>query len=141
MRPTLIIGAGGTGQLILTFLKAILEQRFGREWRQRIQLLAFDTAEETITIPNGNGAMVALENAAEFFHIGNVPVSGIKRNIDSQEAIRERLGAIMSKLPPVVLRSGAKQLRPFGLLSLLWNYALVSDQIRRALWRLAGRSQ
>lgn len=141
MRPTLIIGAGGTGQLILTFLKAILESRFGSDWRQRIQLLAFDTAEETIAIPNGHNTMIALENSAEFFHIGNVPVAGIKRNIDSQEAIQERLGPIMSNLPPVVLRSGAKQLRPFGLLSLLWNYSQVSEQISRALWRLAGRSQ
>lgn len=141
MRPTLVIGAGGTGQLILTFLKAVLEKRFGGAWRQRIQLLAFDTAEETIAVPNGSNTMIALENSAEFFHIGNVPVAGIKRNIDSQEAIQERLGPIMSHLPPVVLRSGAKQLRPFGLLSLLWNYAQVSEQISRALWRLAGRSQ
>ena len=141
MRPTLIIGAGGTGQLILTYLKAILEKRFDAAWRQRIHLLAFDTAEETIAIPNGSDTMISLENSAEFFHIGNVPVAGIKRNIDSQEAIRERLGPIMGNLPPVVLRSGAKQLRPFGLLSLLWNYALVSKQLSQALWRLAGRSQ
>lgn len=141
MRPTLIIGAGGTGQLILTFLKAILQKRFDNDWRQRIHLLAFDTAEETIAIPNGGNHMIALENSAEFFHIGNVPVAGIKRNIASQEVIQERLGPIMSNLPPVVLRSGAKQLRPFGMLSLLWNYTLVSEQIRRALWHLASRSQ
>ncbi|MCP4425335.1 MAG: hypothetical protein GY803_12640 [Chloroflexi bacterium] len=141
MRPTLVVGAGGTGQLILTFLKLILQKRFGDDWQRRIRLLSFDTAEETYAIPNGSGKLIALENAAEFFHIGNVPVAGIKRNIDSQAAIQERLGPIMINLPPVVLRSGAKQLRPFGLLSLLWNYTAVSEQISRALWGLAGRNQ
>ena len=140
MRPALIIGAGGTGQLILTYFKLILEMRFGPLWRQRIRLLAFDTAEEPFAVAGPDG-LVSLEPTAEFIHIGNVPIGAIKRNLGNQEAIQERLGPIMNTLAPVVLRSGAKQLRVLGLLALLWNYIPVSEQISQALWSLAGRGQ
>lgn len=140
MRPTLIIGAGGSGQIMLTCLKATLQTYFADEWYSRIRLLAFDTTEETFQIQSQTG-LVTLETGAEFFDIGDVPVSSIMRNIDSQAAIKERLGPVMSKLPAGVLRSGSKQMRPFGLLSLLWNHPTVNEQIRQALWRLAGRGQ
>ncbi|MBK8989885.1 MAG: hypothetical protein IPM39_28120 [Chloroflexi bacterium] len=140
MRPALIIGTGGTGQIILTYLKVILETRYGPLWRQRIRLLAFDTAEEPFSVPGPHG-LVMLEPTSEFIHIGNVPVLAIKRNLRSQEAIQERLGSIMNTLAPVVLRSGAKQLRVLGLLAMLWNYTAVSEQISQALWSLAGRGQ
>ena len=141
MRPALIIGAGGTGQQVITFLKAILLARFGpTAWKTKIKLLAFDTADEAFTVASPQGE-IRLEPGAELFNIGNVPVPSIMHNIEGLEAIRERLGPILPSLPPVVLRSGAKQLRPFGLLSLLWNYKLVNDELRRAIWILAGRDQ
>ena len=140
IRPTFIVGAGGTGQMTLTHLKNILQTRFGDAWSQKIRLLAFDTAEEAFVVSGDNGA-VSLEPAVEFISIGNVPVPGIRRSLDRQDAIRERLGAVMTRLPPVVLRNGAKQLRPLGLLSLLWNFSLVNQEIRQALWKLAGRDQ
>jgi hypothetical protein len=140
MRPTLVVGAGGSGQIVLTCLKAALQARFADEWRSRIRLLAVDTTEETFQIQGPQG-LVTLEAGAEFFDIGDVPISSIVRNIDSQTAIKERLGPVMSKLPAGVLRSGSKQLRPLGLLSLLWNHPIVNEQIQRALWQLAGRSQ
>ncbi|MCI0397388.1 MAG: hypothetical protein L0332_17745 [Chloroflexi bacterium] len=141
MRPTLVVGAGGTGQQIVTFLKAVLEERFGSAWRQKIRLLAFDTAEEAFTAQASSGEEIRLEPSAELLNIGNVPVPSIMRNIDGLEAIRERLGNVIPSLPPVVLRSGAKQLRPFGLLSLLWNYRVVSEELGRAIWVLAGRDR
>ena len=140
MRPTLLVGAGGSGQYILTFLKAMLTARFEDEWQTRIRLLAFDTTEETIQVQGPSG-LVSLEPGAEFFDIGNVPVGSIMRNIDSQAAIKERLGPVLTRLPAGVLRSGSKQLRPFGLMALLWNHPKVNEQLRRALWQLAGRSQ
>ncbi|MCB8944027.1 MAG: hypothetical protein H6658_09760 [Ardenticatenaceae bacterium] len=140
MRPTLLIGAGGSGQYILTFLKAMLEARFADEWQSRIRLLAFDTTEETIQVQGPHG-LISLEPGSEFFDIGNIPVGSIMRNIDSQVAIKERLGSVLSRLPAGVLRSGSKQLRPFGLMALLWNHPQVNEQLRRALWQLAGRNQ
>ncbi len=140
MRPTLIVGAGGTGQKIITYLKLILGQQYGDEWRQKVRLLAFDTTEELFTVASPDGDVV-LEPTTEFISIGNVPVPSIMRNIETHRVIQERLGSIMAALPPMVLRNGAKQIRPFGLLSLLWNYKPVSDKISQALWFLAGRDQ
>ena len=140
MRPTLVVGSGGSGQLILTYLKAILNDSFGDSWGSRIRLVAFDTTEEAFQIQSENG-LVSLEADAEFFDIGNVPVGSIVRNIDSQAAIKERLGAVLGKLPVGVLRSGSKQMRPFGLMALLWNHPVVNEQLRQALWQLATRNQ
>ena len=71
MRPTLVVGSGGSGQLILTYLKGILNDSFGDAWSSRIRLVAFDTTEEAFQIQSENG-LVALEADAEFFDIGNV---------------------------------------------------------------------
>jgi hypothetical protein len=140
MRPTLIVGSGGTGGKILTFLKRILVQQFDAAWQTKIRLLAFDTAEEALTAQTAERD-IQLEPGAEIVNIGNVPVPNIVRNLEGLDAIRERLGAAMAALPPVVLRSGAKQIRPFGLLSLLWNYKRVSQELEQAIWTLAGRDQ
>ena len=140
MRPTLIVGIGGSGQLILANLKSLLQASFDDSWRRRVRLLAFDTTEETFQMQGENG-LVTLEADAEFFDIGNVPVNSIVRNIDSQAAIKERLGPVLAKLPVGVLRSGSKQLRPFGLMAMLWNHPTVVGQLRQALWMLAGRNQ
>ncbi|MEW5989097.1 MAG: tubulin-like doman-containing protein [Chloroflexota bacterium] len=140
MRPTLITGAGGSGQMVLTDIKAILTNRLGQVWRRKIYLLAFDTAEEPFAVQVGS-QIVRLEPGSEFFNVGNVPIPSIKLNLDGLKTIQERLGPIMSNLPPVVLRSGAKQLRPLGLLAFLWNYATVSRELKKAIWRLAGRDQ
>lgn len=140
MRPTLVVGAGGSGQKILTYLKLILQQRYDHAWQQKIRLLAFDTTEELFTVASQIGD-IRLEPTTEFISIGNVPVPSIMRNIETHAVIQERLGAIMASLPPMVLRNGAKQIRPFGLLSLLWNYKTVTDKLNKALWFLAGREQ
>lgn len=139
MRPTLIVGVGGSGQLILTILKAILQTIFGDLWRWRIRLLAFDTTQEELQAQGDK--WVTLEPGAEFFDIGDVPVGSIIRNIESQTAIKERLGSVLARLPAGVMRSGSKQIRSLGLMAFLWNYATVKQQIERALWQLAGRSQ
>lgn len=140
MRPTLIVGCGGSGQLVLTYLKALLLSVYEDSWQERIRLLAFDTTEESFQIQNENG-LVSLEPEGEFFDIGNIPVNSIVRNLENQAAIKERLGPIMSKLPPGVMRSGSKQLRPFGLMALLWNHPIINEQLRKALWQLANRNQ
>lgn len=140
MRPTLVLCGGGTGQRIATHLKAMLISRFPATWDQKIHILAVDTSEEAVTVPVGD-KLVQLESGSELIYIGNVPVSNIRRNLKEQAAIRERLGVVMANLPGVVLRAGAKQLRPLGLLALLWNFSKVNDAISRAIWSLAGREQ
>lgn len=141
LRPTLVIGLGGTGHRVVVLLKATALLTWGQERVERLfKFLVFDTAQEALTVNLGGGA-VSLEPGSEFVDIGQTPVPNIKRNLDRQSAIRERLGGVIANLPPVVLRNGAKQLRPLGLLAFLWRYAEVETRLREAIWALAGRQR
>ena len=138
MRPTLIVCLGGTGQETAVHLKALLTQRFGGAWHHKVRLLAFDTTEEPVSVPLA-GKQIRLEAGSEFFNMGHVPVGNIIRNLDNLDAIRDRLGPTIHRLPPAFLRTGAKQIRALGLLALLWHYGKVKTQLQRAVWALAGR--
>ena len=138
LRPTLILLLGGTGQLIGIHLKAVLTARFGKTWQEKTRILAFDTTEEPFTVQL-NDNLIQLESGAEFFHIGNVPIANIQKNLNQHEAIQNRLGPIMNTLPAGILRGGAKQMRPLGQLAFLWHFPTIEKQIRKALWHLASR--
>lgn len=137
LRPTLIVGLGGTGHRIALWLKSLVCQSWGTD-DQRVRFLVFDTAQEDLAV-SFNGQPIIIEPGSEFHDIGQTPVANIKRNLARQSAIEERLGGVMASLPPTVLRNGAKQLRPLGLLALLWRYADIEKQLHDAVWGLAGR--
>lgn len=139
LRPTLVIGLGGTGHRIAVQLKKLVWQSWSADQiEQRIRFLVFDTAREELTA-NHHGRTVVMEPGSEFHDIGQTPVANIKRNLARQSAIAERMGGVMANLPPTVLRNGAKQLRPLGLLAFLWRYAEIENCLREAIWALAGR--
>jgi hypothetical protein len=138
VRPTLFIGLGGTGHRIGVHLKALFQNRQGElpEW---LRLLAFDTADEPFIAQSDGGETVQLEPGPEFINIGHVPVGRIVRHREKQRAIAERFGESLTRLPPTVLRHGAKQIRLLGLLALYWHFHVVEDHLQRAVWHLAGR--
>lgn len=139
MRPTLAIGLGGTGHRVMLRLKSLVRQNWSQtQMEPWIKFVILDTAQEDLSI-NHNGAAIKLEPGSEFLDIGQTPVANIKRNLARQSAIEERLGSVMAGLPPTVLRNGAKQLRPLGLLALLWRYPDVENHLRDAIWTLAHR--
>lgn len=138
-RPTLIVGLGGTGHRIAVNLKSLVWQSWPiGQIENRVRFLVFDTAQEELVI-NRNGRTVKLEPGNEFFDIGQTPIEKIKRNLAQQPAIEARLGGTINSLSPTVLRNGAKQLRPLGLLAFLWRYTEIEEQLRGAIWSLAGR--
>jgi len=137
LRPTLVLGLGGTGHRIVAYLKACLIRACGDVPTDRIRLLVFDTADEVITV-QVQGRPLGLEPDRELFHIGHTPVPNIVRNLDRQPAIAARLPCIQS-IPPVAMRAGAKQVRPLGLLALLWRFDQVERRIADAIWELAGK--
>lgn len=135
--PVLFIGLGGSGHRIGLFLKATLLRAYPEGIPSAFKLLVFDTDEENLAVGLGE-RLVSLERNAEFFHIGNVPVARIIQNLDKLPSIAERLPNIKD-LPPISLRRGAKQIRPLGLLALLWHYPRVQEIVQNAIWLLAGR--
>jgi len=118
-------------------LKAELVRAFGAVPTRYIRLLAFDTAEESLSVRE-DGRHVTLEPDREFFHIGHTPVPNIVHNLERQPAIAERLPAIHA-IPAVALRNGARQVRPLGLLALLWRFEEVEQRISDAIWGLADK--
>jgi hypothetical protein len=137
MRPTLVIGLGGTGQRVVLHLKGELSRAYGDIPEQFIRLLAFDTADEALSV-QVNGHSITLEKDREAFHIGHTPVPNIVRNLERQPAIAARLPTIHT-IPAVALRNGARQVRPLGLLALLWRFEETEQRIADAIWRLAGK--
>jgi len=137
-RNTLFIGLGGTGQRTGLYLKATFLNQFGYipDW---LRIVVFDTANEPLVVRLKNGKDVSLEPGTEFVNMGQVPVGRIIRHREQQKAITERFGESLLRLPPTVLRHGAKQERLLGLLALYWHYHSVEDNLRRAIWHLAGR--
>ena len=138
VRPTLFIGLGGTGQRIGVYLKALFVAHRGDlpDW---LRLLVFDTADEPVVVRLEDGQTVGLEPGTEFVNIGHVPVGRIIRHRHKQQAIVERFGESLTRLPPTVLRHGAKQVRLLGLLALYWHFHEVEEHLQRAIWHLAGR--
>lgn len=138
MRPTLLVFLGGTGVRLATYLKRLLIARLGYPLPPKIRLLVFDTTREAFSVPFGEDT-VRLEEGAELFILSDVPVARIAENIDNQPDIRDRFGAVMAQLPPRTLRDGTKSNRCLGAVSLYWHFETVYEQLRRAVWRLAGR--
>ncbi|MFW6096866.1 MAG: tubulin-like doman-containing protein [Chloroflexota bacterium] len=140
MRPVLAVFLGGTGHLMALHLKVLLTARFGKSWQKKIRILVFDTTDEPYAVRLA-GRTIRLEPGAEFFNIGNVPVARIKRNIDNLESIGERFQGVLDRLPAMSLRNGAKSVPPLGLLAFYWHFSTIYDELRNALWTLAGRDQ
>lgn len=138
IRPTIFLLLGGTGQQVGVNLKARIFNAFGPAYRDKIVLLAFDSTEEPFAASVGD-QLVRLEPGAEFFNIGQVPISRIKQNLDRNHAIRERLGAHIDRLPSVMRGNGMKMIRPAALVAYHWHYQLIHQELNKAIWRLAGR--
>ncbi len=126
-RPALIIGLGGTGQWVLTYVKKeLLDYTGGEGVPDEVRLVAFDTTrsitegqrkpkgEEPVVI---DGVQLGID---EFYHLkGNI--ESIVREIvyeNSHPHIASWLQArtYLSRLGPgqYILEEGAGQMRPFG---------------------------
>ncbi len=140
IRRSLLITAGGTGQLVGVNLKAKLIAAYGDGYRDKIVLLSFDSTEEPFAA-TVNDQVVRLEPGTEFFNIGQVPISRIKQNLDRQRALRDRLGAHIDRLPSVMRGNGMKMIRPAALAAYYWHFGLIHQTLSKAIWRLAGRDK
>ncbi len=120
LRPTLIIGLGGTGKMILTRLRAYFETYFGDVPRQRIRLLELDidTAEEVARLDDREVRL----REDEKIDLGEVPARGI---ID--QVRKNKLSPLQGwlhrqiRLMEMSLRRGGQQIRQLGRLAFLWH--------------------
>lgn len=124
--PTLLVGLGGTGKLILTRVKARLieeSQRTGQDLlrRVRFRVLDIDPREEVAYLPDGTP--IALDPATEFIDIGDVPVRDLRRQL-VEGKFQDSLGSWFDQNIILIeenLRKGAQQIRQLGRLAFYWH--------------------
>ena len=119
LRPTLIVGLGGTGHEVLVRLKARYLDAYGEEVFRIIKLLSFDTAEESKEALTEAGTLIQLDKSTELIHIGNVPTTRILKNLELHPTIKSWLPP---DLPARSITAGAQQVRPMGRLALFHHF-------------------
>jgi hypothetical protein len=162
-RPAIIIGLGGTGQRIVTYLKKELLEIGNGELPKDVKLFAFDTVSHTAHMYAGDeGGVfhlgdVSLEEKTEYVCIGS---GGLFNTVLAIAADQEREAAgqnarnphllwfpakemLERSLPRVVYntRNGAGAYRPLGRLSLFVNVPTVLAHLENAMTDLQGGVQ
>ena len=119
MQPTLLIGLGGTGKIVLTRLKARFIDAFG-EVPPTVRFLLFDIdPKEETTLVDSQDVKLTSE---EFIDIGNVPAGDIKAAMRTGEfdELKQWFNLKVS-LAEDNLRRGGQQNRQLGRLALFWH--------------------
>jgi hypothetical protein len=124
LRPTLVIGLGGTGHEVLVHLKAKLFESYGEDISQVVKFLCFDTGEVPRRVATRRNEVISLNMNRELMSIGRVPVAAILQNISYHPTI----GSWLPKDLPI--RPG---LRPLGRLAFFFHFNMVKDRIRSAI--------
>jgi|SaaInl7_200m_RNA_FD_contig_51_616856_length_5942_multi_11_in_0_out_0_2 hypothetical protein len=156
-RPAIIIGLGGTGQQIVTFLKKELLEIGGGQLPKEVKLLAFDTASRV----NPQGSVdrekvyrlgnVALEENREYVCIGDALYQEVQRIKVDQERVESGQSAQLSHLhwfpakelierglPQAAFNTtqGAGAYRTLGRLSLFHSVYSVLGHLEQAMTKL-----
>lgn len=154
-RPALIIGIGGTGQWVLTYLKKDLMESNNGEMPDNVRLLCLDTmpqaAAEIAATSVGREeeevkvGSIQLERDTEFVHLGGdvYELSQLVCKDSEKEGDKRSLPHVASwfqachwlaNLPRAsfVLAAGAGQLRQFGRIALFKD---LSSVIQSQVWR------
>jgi hypothetical protein len=131
LRPTLVVGLGGTGYKIAVRLKARLREQFNDtdDYRRAVRFLVLDTAYENFTARQPNHPdreAVGLAVGNEFVRISDVPLQDLM-------TMRHEKAGIHSILPHVLRAShidqGAQQVRRFGRIALFHCYNDIEKRV------------
>jgi hypothetical protein len=134
LRPTLLIGIGGTGQKVLVQLKARFIKNYG-EKPPAVEFLCFDT-DQAIEQVSLDGQPVSLTQATELINIGGIQTANILRHLDINPAIAAWITEDKERIPVQAITMGAKQVRPLGRLSLFWHVGAIVSKLKAAVARL-----
>ncbi len=157
-RPAIVIGLGGTGQWVLTFLKKELLEIGGGKMPEGVKLLAFDTTSRT-TARAGQGSKretkddiragaVELIEGKEFIPIGD-NVSQLASEISSGKHSHLQwfpAKSFLSKLPSAAFttKEGSGQIRQMGRISVFrdlsaMNKSEILSRLRSAMEELKNK--
>ena len=139
--PALVIGLGGTGRWVLTYLKKDLLEANNGELPTHVRLLAYDTDRQPImdSVPDTSAVhgSVTLRPDDEYHHLGgNLHKFILAVKQGQYPAVAKWFdpdGSLFSTLPGAALNMshGAGQIRQLGRLSLLQDLTRGEDSILR----------
>lgn len=132
LRPTLLMGVGGTGYKIIVRAKARFQETYPPELLRLVRFIVFDTDPNNAPVRDSSGKIVQLEPGIELIHIGGVPVESILSNLPNYPEIEAEIPEIQ-RLPRTALIQGAKQVRPLGRLAFFFHFRRISKAIESAL--------
>ena len=126
-RPALVIGLGGTGQWVLTYVKKELLDYSNGNFPKEVRLVSFDTARplESKKRKPGEEEPIDVEGVrlepGEFHHLGG-NIESIVRDIVQDDRTHEHIGSWLQAKTYLTrlgagqydLEEGAGQMRPFG---------------------------
>ena len=119
LRPTVIVGLGGTGQTIVSRVKERILTYQGAD--SLIKFVVFDTAQKDHES--------SLDDQ-EFCYMGDFDGDDVIKRLHASPDIA---AWIPHNLRPGFVRDGAHQVRPVGRLALFWNFIKVRDYLRKAV--------
>lgn len=134
LRPTLMIGLGGTGQKTLVQLKARFMKNYGGK-PDKIEFLCFDTDQAVEQVRLGK-EVVKLDQDTELINIGGIETRNIIRGLDKNPAIAQWITEDKDRVPMSAIRMGAQQVRTLGRLALFVQIKKVNDRLTASLQRL-----
>lgn len=131
MRPTLMIGLGGTGQKVLVHLKARFLRNYG-DVPRAVRFLCFDTdtAAEKTKIDDRE---ISLVTDTELINLGGIETQNIIKNLDRYPAISSWIIEDKERIPTRAVVQGAMQVRPIGRLSLFWRVETMFSKMMEAI--------
>lgn len=138
LRPTLIIGLGGTGHEVLVRLKARYLDAYGEDVFGTIQLRSFDTADEAKLAYRADGSTAQLDRNTELINIGNVPTVNLLKSIDRHPTIKAWLPPNM---PMRAITAGAQQVRPMGRLAFFHHFVNIQKVLQQSISSLSNVNQ
>ncbi|HNY12035.1 MAG TPA: tubulin-like doman-containing protein [Candidatus Wallbacteria bacterium] len=135
VKPSIVIGLGGTGTEICLKLKTLVNQKVGSDF-PLVKFLLFDTdVADIMNVKSTTQSEVVAHNQVkslftpnEFYHLTVKDVAGIIKNADKHPHI---FSWFPKNLEISDISSGANQIRSIGRLALYWNIAQVVDAINR----------
>lgn len=139
VKPSIIIGLGGTGTEICLKLKTLINEKAGNDF-PLAKFLIFDTDITDVRTNAQNETVAtnqvkALFTPSEFYHLKVKDVAGIIKNADKHPHI---FSWFSKDFEAGDILSGANQIRMIGRFALYWNMQYVVDAINRVKKEVAS---
>lgn len=136
LRPTLVLGLGGTGIDVARFFKRRLREAWGlgpaEEIPGIIQILGVDT------MPWANLPGEEYLHRHEYAYIGGYNATQVLRHLDNHPTIKAWWNWPPEMVPLGQIHSGARQIRCIGRLSFFRRYRTFWNQLEPKLSRMAA---